>query len=270
MKNNAIEIQLEKKDLIKQELTEIIEANSEFIKHIKDNLLKLSGKVHLNIQQGYSVEYSDNNNELDNFYSGKSKETFQEKRIYSDWIENSKENIPSIIRNEKLSLMAVRFAKRFDINLIKEICEEENFNKEVIFKSKEVNLSKFLQWVIKNTSGIKDLNNFKYNKDQEHSTLVISPKDLILIVNQQLMDEIRLKEILGEIKFVNYLKDLIIVDAPLPNNFQGVLISKSSLWCSYEIESIKQFLENETRFYLTISYEIGLFPFSRSCAFIKE
>jgi len=270
MKNEAIEQKIENVELIKQELTEIIEARSEFIKHIKENLISLSKKIFLNIQQGYSVKHSSDSNELDNFYSGKSEDNFKEKRIYSDWIENSKENFPSEIRNEKLSLMAVRFTKRFDINLIQELCKEDNFNNSVITKSKDINLNVFLKWVIENTSGIKNLNASKYNKNQKHSTLVISPKDLILIVNQPLMDEIRLKEIFGEIKLVNYLKDLIIIDAPLPNNFQGVLISKNSLWSCFEIESLQQFKEDEIRFYLTISYEFGLFPFSRACCLINK
>jgi len=269
---------------LKNNLKEVIDSNSRLIPHIKDNLFEIEENESYYLgQQGWSVE--NEKKEKFGIHSIKNYESFRETRIYHDSIENIKrweEQLEGFINSadtepkitnrlfeEKLSLLGVRFSKRLDDALIQQICQMSNFNSEVITRTKKVNLQKFLQWVINNTSKMINTTNPSYSKDsQGHGNLAIDIKDLILLVNQPLMDEIRLKEIFGEIKLVNYLKDLKIIDHYLPSNWQGILINKRALWYSYEIKEIIK--KQDHKYFLEISYEVGILPFAGACAYLKE
>jgi hypothetical protein len=77
----------------------------------------------------------------------------------------------------------------------------------------------------------KEYTNYKDKDDKHksHGSFAVDASELFLIVNQSLMNEIRLKEIFKEIELTSFFKELTIIDAELPNNFEAVLINKRAL-----------------------------------------
>jgi hypothetical protein len=296
---------------IKEELKKIIDTNSRFIRHIKDNVVlveKTIGNydVYYTGQQGWSEKF----HKWDKSYrlnSGKKSEILKkkdsfgnkysekEKRVYVDFIERISEktsyddDIPNNIEIRKVienkqALSAIRFSKRLDDAFINGICQVDNFNPKAITKSKveqKDKLGEFIKWTIDNTSKMinidknKEYTNYKDKDDKHksHGSFAVDASELFLIVNQSLMNEIRLKEIFKEIELTSFFKELTIIDAELPNNFEAVLINKRALWYYYKISNAHDFtdpsIEND-KVYLTIEYQLGLIPFVGACAFVKE
>lgn len=274
MVETKVKINLENQK-VKAELQEVIDSNSKFIPHIKNNIVKNEEECYYSGQQGGSVEFS--KGKKVRFHSVTDSELIKERRVYVDIIETinesrqSSEKFSDKLRENKLALLGIRFSKRFDNTFVKEICKGENFNSEALTKSPNAGVRDILKWAIDNTSSMQNINN-KYTKGEGHGSFAIDPSDLIFIINQQTMDDIRLREIFGEIKLENYLKELIIVDALLPERFYALLINKRALWYTYEIkgEPNQIYKDYEDKIYLHVSYEMGMFQFAGACALLKE
>lgn len=292
---------------IKEELKKIIDSNSRFIRHIKDNIVLIEKnignyQIYYTGQQGWSEKVQERN--LDKkLHSGRKSEILKDRdssgkeykqeeiRIYTDFIEDISKtytlyepDIPNSIEIQKVienkeALLAIRFSKRLDNTFIKNICKIGNFNPKAITKSKveeKDRLKEVIKWVIDNTSKMINIDKnkefAKYEDNNSHGSFAVDASELFLLINQPLMNEIRLKEIFKEIELTNYFKELTIIDAELPNNFEGVLINKRALWYYYKINNSYTFTNpnKKDKIYLNIDYQLGFLPFVGACAIVKE
>ncbi|WNE41199.1 MAG: hypothetical protein mread185_000656 [Mycoplasmataceae bacterium] len=271
-----------------EDLRKIIDANSKFLRHVEGNIINEQHIYYYLGSQGYwrnrrsqekfdfslkcivSCRYTDVYTDIIFSLREVEKDEDYEKIEPQRGIGLPNKENSNLIIEDKLALLGIMFSKNTDNRFIDLICEKKNHLSKSLEFDEKIGIKKAIEWIVKKISKIQEF-------DKQNKYFAINEKDILIVINSNLWSEAISKEILGELN-LKYFEKFIIIDLPLKNNFQCVILNKRSLGYHYEILNDakeetyreKDFFSNSEKFYFHIDSKLFFFPFVNSYALLES